>query len=924
MADAEQLKREVEELKGKLEKAEAETERVKERAGKLEIESMKYEKEASKIKGLADHLDLERQKLLDKEAVRAEVTKENDALVSALKDLKTKDKVIVNASRRIDRFRGKPKTVNDPTVDEWIRDIKVQVSMCSLHKEDAVNFVLDHLAGSARLEILGRMDEVKDDPEKIYKSLRVTFGDGDTIPELLQKFFSYKQSGEDLVTCSINLLELFDKIAEVDKTFKEGKQSILKDRLAEAVLDEGLGRELRRLNIEVPDLSYFDLRDRAVKWIGRGTTRRTRVDEIASGATGDDMIEKIVEKVVKQLQKDQPPKMESRPPTRSKQQCWSCGSTEHLKRNCPKNENREVTSEAMYINDPDHLFKKAVGKRPEAEVLIGGRKCKCLIDTGAEVSTMTETFFNQNYDEELTDVSSYIKISAANGLSIPYVGYFEQDVEVMGRKFKAGFVVVKDPEDFSLLQRKIDVPGVVGGNFMNLLKEKCANITDKPPSKSTIWNHLLSLYADEHVSSRYDVSLVKLGESIVIPARSVKQVEAIVSPSTYGIMSAVVERHDACVRNFPVGFAVGRSVVKIDNSGRIPVQVANFGDKDILMKEKTRLGYATVVEENNRDITLSQSGENTVLVDLKQNDGNKDEQQVFEQIVKEIDVGEISSEQKDRFQEILLKHPDVFSKHEYDVGKSSGIEHCIKVTDDNPVKVPYRRIPPSQWQEVREYLKKALSQGIICESCSPYASPVVIVRKPNDDIRLCVDYRHLNAKTRKDANPLPRIEEALESLKGAKFFSTLYLAHGFHQIPVAKDDIEKTAFRVGTGGLYEFVCMPFGLCNAPATFMRMMDMVFGDQNFQTVLIYLDDILIPASSFEQMLERIDMVFTRLEKVCLKVKPDKCHFFKPSIKFLGHIVSEKGIATDPEKISAVKEWILPSTADGLKTFLGLTGY
>ena len=155
MADAEQLKREVEELKGKLEKAEAETERVKEKAGKLEIERMKYEKEASMIKGLADHLDLERQKLLDKEAVRAEVTKENDALVSALKDLKTKDKVIVNASRRIDRFRGKPKTVNDPTVDEWIRDIKVQVSTRSLHKEDAVNFLLDHLAGSACLEILG-------------------------------------------------------------------------------------------------------------------------------------------------------------------------------------------------------------------------------------------------------------------------------------------------------------------------------------------------------------------------------------------------------------------------------------------------------------------------------------------------------------------------------------------------------------------------------------------------------------------------------------------------------------------------------------------------------------------------------------------------------------------------------------------------
>ena len=163
----------------------------------------------------------------------------------------------------------------------------------------------------------------------------------------------------------------------------------------------------------------------------------------------------------------------------------------------------------------------------------------------------------------------------------------------------------------------------------------------------------------------------------------------------------------------------------------------------------------------------------------------------------------------------------------------------------------------------------------------------------------------------------------MESLKGAKYFSTLDLAHGFYQIPVAGRDIEKTEFRVGTGGLYEFVRMPFGLCNAPATFMRMMGMVFCDQNFQTVLIYLDDILIPACSFAQMLERIDMVFSRLEKVCLKVKPDKCHFFKSSLKFLDHIVSEESIATDTEKIRAVEEWPWPTTADELKTFLGLTG-
>lgn len=147
----------------------------------------------------------------------------------------------------------------------------------------------------------------------------------------------------------------------------------------------------------------------------------------------------------------------------------------------------------------------------------------------------------------------------------------------------------------------------------------------------------------------------------------------------------------------------------------------------------------------------------------------------------------------------------------------------------------------------------------------------MLVRKKDGKLRLCVDYRTLNNKTHKDAYPLPRIEEALDVLKGAKFFCGLDLAHGFHQIPVAKEDVEKTAFRVGTGGLYEHLRMPFGLCNAPATFMRLMDKNFGDQNFQTILTYLDDILVFDTTVEETLERLEMVLTRLSKLNLKIKP-----------------------------------------------------
>ena len=136
----------------------------------------------------------------------------------------------------------------------------------------------------------------------------------------------------------------------------------------------------------------------------------------------------------------------------------------------------------------------------------------------------------------------------------------------------------------------------------------------------------------------------------------------------------------------------------------------------------------------------------------------------------------------------------------------------------------------------------------------------------------------MNAKTRKDTYPLPRIDEALAVLKGAKYFCSLDLAHGYNQIPMAEQDIEKTAFRVGTGGLYEYLHMPFGLCNAPATFMRLMDKGFGDQHFQTLLIYLGDILVFGNTFEETMGRLDMVLTRLGKMNLKVKPKRCHMFQ----------------------------------------------
>ena len=153
----------------------------------------------------------------------------------------------------------------------------------------------------------------------------------------------------------------------------------------------------------------------------------------------------------------------------------------------------------------------------------------------------------------------------------------------------------------------------------------------------------------------------------------------------------------------------------------------------------------------------------------------------------------------------------------------------------------------------------------------------MVVQKKDGSIRLCVDYRQLNTKTRKDAFPLPRIEETLDALSGAKCFSTLDLASGYNQVLVREQDREKTAFCTPFG-LFEFNRMPFGLCNAPGTFQRLMERIFGDQSFHALLLYLDDIVIFSTTFQQHLQRLEMVLTRLQQHNLKLKLKICKFFQ----------------------------------------------
>ena len=238
--------------------------------------------------------------------------------------------------------------------------------------------------------------------------------------------------------------------------------------------------------------------------------------------------------------------------------------------------------------------------------------------------------------------------------------------------------------------------------------------------------------------------------------------------------------------------------------------------------------------------------------------------------------------------------------------------------------LPPRTIPRQLQGEVQKCLDTWLRQGIIRPSKSPYASQVVIVRKKTGEIRLCVNYQKLNCIVVKDAFHLPRIDEALQAVHNCQWLMSFDLAQGYLQMPVEEADIPKTAFRAASSGLYEFTHMPFGLSNSGSSFCCLMEMCLGDQQFVTLLLYLDDICIFAASIDEMLDRIELVFKRLEDFNLKIKPKKCHFFQHSVIFLGHVLSAEGISANPEKVEKVKNWPVPTNPKELQSFLGLASY
>jgi len=233
------------------------------------------------------------------------------------------------------------------------------------------------------------------------------------------------------------------------------------------------------------------------------------------------------------------------------------------------------------------------------------------------------------------------------------------------------------------------------------------------------------------------------------------------------------------------------------------------------------------------------------------------------EVLRNINIGpNLTEKQQQQLINLLKHHNDIFSKNDTDIGNCKVGKHRIDLHDEIPFKERYRRIHPTMIDEVRRHLEDIVASGVIRKSNSPWASPVVLCRKKNNKIRMCIDYSKLNSKTIKDSYAIPRIEDILDRLHGAKYFSTVDMKAGYYRTEIEENHKERTAFTLGPFWFWEFNKLPFGCSNSPAKFERIVEEILGEYNMTICIIYLDDLIIFSSTFEEHFERLNLVMPRL--------------------------------------------------------------
>jgi hypothetical protein len=374
------------------------------------------------------------------------------------------------------------------------------------------------------------------------------------------------------------------------------------------------------------------------------------------------------------------------------------------------------------------------------------------------------------------------------------------------------------------------------------------------------------------------------------------------------------EESEAKVRNWKV--PQGDQRIVVDGNCR-PIDILNFKVPNELAKvihlEKRQLSMEeedSEQEQTKIETLLSQTEERS---------------QEFDKLIKElhIDISNLSAGEIKQIYDLLERKAEVFAKKDQPLTHIKDVTHKIDTGKEQPISSRKYRVAHNERPIIQELITDMLKKKLIEPSRSPWSSPIVLVRKKDGSIRFCCDYRRLNSLTIKDVYALPRIDDALASLNGNKFFSGLDCFQAYWQMPMDEESKAKTAF-ITDEGLFQWNVMPYGLCNAPASYQRFMDAILAGLKWNILICYVDDVVVFSKDFSSHLKDLETVFDRFLEANLQLKPSKCHLFQRQLVYLGHIISEKGISMDPKKIKAILEMPAPKDKKTVRSFLGMCGY
>ena len=541
----------------------------------------------------------------------------------------------------------------------------------------------------------------------------------------------------------------------------------------------------------------------------------------------------------------------------------------------------------------------------EISATIYGAPRRLLIDTGAQRSALSHHIFGRlpKFCQKSLRPNRP-QLLGANRNRLQVLGTIELDLDLQGLKIRHPFLVIKDlVNDF-----------IIGSD---LLAATSAQINYEDRTVAFFDNFLhVPLQTRRPVPDTRNV--LRLEAGITVPPRCAVLAPIRVPPSFVNVLS-IVQALQATPRQ---QFCVGSCLVR-PKRGKSVVNILNPFDHELYIPKGRPI--ASIHEAAHVSDVPSVPPASATMTSTASSPDVATRNAALEHLGLTYASPALTSDQTEMVADLIYKNRDVFALSLADLPGTNLIQHDIVTCGEPKRQRAFRHSLPAR-DEIEKQVKEMLAHGIVRESDSLWASPVILVSKRDDlQPRLCVDLRAMNLQTKPLHFPLPTLSSVLDVLaeRAPKFYGALDLKSGFWQVPLTPRGQECCSFVTQTGN-YSFLRLPFGARNASASFQKLMQMVFREELNQFILVYIDDLLIFSGSFDEHLRNLQIVFDKLRAAQLKLHPRKCKFAVKKVPFLGHLLTENGIEVDPSKVSKVKEFPRPRTVHQLRQFLGLCNF